>query len=402
MVTAGESIFASRSFRQFYLGQAFSYLGEGLRFFIFPLLVFNVTRNPLLTAVTYAFEFAPFTLFNLVAGSFADRIDRRFLMIASDFVRFLVIGIFIIAYMTHTLSLFILYSGLTVMSICAAFFIGGQAVSIPYVLSKEHATEAYSTLMATESAANSIAPAIGAFIGPLPSLLINAFTYVASQFSLSRIPTLGPDVTQPPPTLRELIKDIRLGFAYMMGDPPMRAYAFLGFALNVFGIGAFGVLIPFLKLDLGANDHQVGLFMSITSVGAIAGSIFSARYARKWSFGRALTVAYFFDATIFLPIYFLHNMWAIAIIWAITNATVNFEIAQIVGWRIRVTPHEMIGRVTGAVRVVALSGMVPGLVFSGMLANQIGPRSVMGITAVAYFVIAIGATLLPVIRNEAR
>jgi len=81
-------------------------------------------------------ELAPFAILNPVAGAFVDRVDRKTLMIACDFIRFCVLSTFAITFVTHTLNLPLLYGGLVVLSISAAFFMGGQAPSIPYLLGK--------------------------------------------------------------------------------------------------------------------------------------------------------------------------------------------------------------------------------------------------------------------------
>ncbi|MBV8364259.1 MAG: MFS transporter, partial [Candidatus Eremiobacteraeota bacterium] len=222
MVTAGDSIFASRSFRQYYIGQTFSYLGDGLRLLAVPLLVYYLTHSALSTGVSLVLEVAPFAFLGPIAGSFADRLDRRRLMITCDFVRFLIMATFAITYATHTLTLTMVYGGLIMLSVCASFFIGGQASSIPYLLGPERSTEAVSALVAAESATNLVTPVIGgalfSLLGPLPALTMNAFTYGISQFSLSRVPTLGPDERNGAPSLHELIDDIGQGFGFLVRD----------------------------------------------------------------------------------------------------------------------------------------------------------------------------------------
>ncbi|MBV8688557.1 MAG: hypothetical protein JOZ59_00490, partial [Candidatus Eremiobacteraeota bacterium] len=104
--------------------------------------------------------------------------------------------------------------------------------------------------------------------GPLPALTMNAFTYGISQISLSRVPTLGPDERNGAPSLRELIADIGQGFGFLLRDVPMRTMALLSLAMNAFGFGGYAILIPYLKLQYAATDHQVGFFLGISAAGA--------------------------------------------------------------------------------------------------------------------------------------
>ncbi|HXO18227.1 MAG TPA: MFS transporter [Candidatus Dormibacteraeota bacterium] len=404
--SGAQSIFASRAFRRYFAGQSLSYIGDGLRMLSVPLLAYHLTHSALSTGAALICEIAPFSLFALVGGSLADRLDRRRLMIGCDAVRFAVMALFAIGYAFHVLTLPMIYGGLVIISICAAGFLGGQSSSIPYLLGRDQATKGIAVLIAAENASNLMTPAIGAalfaYFGPLPALTINALTYLASQLSLARIPSLGPDRVAGLPTLEHLIDDISLGYRHLWGDLGMRAQAFAAFSFNIFGFGGYAILIPFLKKGFEASDQQVGIFFGISALGAIAGASLAARYPDRWPFGRALVIAYLLDALFFLPVVLVSNIWLAALFWATSNALANFEIAQILGFRMRVTPPEMVGRVMGAVRLLVLAGMAPGVLLLGWVADHRSPHAAMSISAGGYVVVALVALLSPSIRNESR
>src|ERR1700716_1094313 len=71
------SAFQSSAFSRFYAGQALSYLGDGLRTLAIPLLVFHFTGSATAIGVTWGLELAPYAFVSMIAGSLADRIDRR-------------------------------------------------------------------------------------------------------------------------------------------------------------------------------------------------------------------------------------------------------------------------------------------------------------------------------------
>src|SRR5580698_7882684 len=374
-------IFGSAAFRQYFIGQSLSLLGDGLRTLAVPLLAYHITHSALSTGAAFICEVAPFSLFSLVGGSLADRLDRRRLMIGCDAIRFAVMAFFAIAYWQHVLSLGMIYAGLVVISICAAAFQGGQSSSIPYLLGRDRATKAVAVLITVENISYLVTPAIGgaifAWVGPLPALVLNAATYLASQISLSRISSLGPDEPQGVPTFSHLAHDIKLGFGYLWSDTGMRVQAICGFFFNIFGYGCYAVLIPFLKVTFGAGDQVVGAFWAMSAAGATAGAWFASRYAGRWPFGRALTIAYLLDAACFFPVVLVRNVWIVAACWTISNAFANFEIAQIIGFRMRVTPEHLIGRVMGAVRLFVLSGMAPGIIAFGWIADHRSPLDAM-------------------------
>lgn len=371
-----------------------------------PLLAYHLTHSALSTGTALICEVVPFSLFSLVGGSLADRLDRRKLMIGCDAIRFLVMTFFAVAYATHFLTLPMIYGGLVIISICAAGFLGGQASSIPYLLGREQSTKAIAVLIAAENSSNLVTPAIGgalfATLGPLPALTINALTYLGSQLSLALIPSLGPDRASGLPTLRHLAADIALGYRQMWGDLGMRAQSFVAFTFNIFGFGCYAILIPFLKTSFDASDQQVGIFFAMSALGAVIGASLAARYSERWPFGRAIIIAYVIDVLLFMPIIFVRNIWACAFFWTTSNILASFEIAQIIGFRMRVTPEEMIGRVMGAVRLLVLSGLAPGILVFGWVADHRSPHAAMSIAVVGYAVAAVAALLTPAIRNETR
>lgn len=400
------SVFHSRSFRRYFAGQSFSYVGDGLRTLAVPLLAYHLTHSALSTGTAIICEVAPFSIFSLVGGSLADRVDRRKLMIGCDAIRFAVMAFFAIAFWLHFLTLPMIYGGLVVISMCAAAFLGGQTSSLPFLVGRERSTEAVGTLVAAENTSNLIAPVLGgalfAFFGPLPALVINAMTYLASQVALSTIRSLGPDKPTGMPSLRHLRDDVALGFRQLWGDAGMRVQALLAFSFNIFGFGGYAVLIPFLKKGFAATDQQVGFFFGISAIGAIAGAALAVRFARRWPFGKMLTVAYAADALLFLPVVLTKNIWIAAAAWAASNTMANFEFAQILGFRIRVTPEAMVGRVMGAVRLLVLSGMAPGIIAFGWIADRYSPHAAMWVSCLGYILMAAIALLSPTLRNERR
>lgn len=400
------SVFSVRGFRQYFIGQSLSLLGDGLRTLSIPLFAYHLTHSALSTGASLACEIGPFSLFGLVGGSLADRLDRRKLMIVCDAIRCAVMAAFAVTYALGIITMPIIYGGLVVISLCAAAFLSAQSSSIPYLVGKERATEAVSVLIGAENFSNLVMPTLGgalfAIFGPFPALVFNAATYLASQLSLTRIPSLGPETSHGLPSLRQIRNDIALGFRTLLGDRGMRAQATLAFFFNFFGFGAFAILIPFLKHVFDASDRDIGFFLGIAAVGALAGTVFSTLNARRWPFGRALVIAYVVDSLCFLPVVLAHDLWIAACAWAATAAAGSFEVAQIIGFRLRVAPEELVGRVMGAVRLVVLGGMLPGVLIFGWIADHRSAHLAMSITAVGYVVLAVLAACTPAVRTETR
>jgi MFS family permease len=406
MSVRATSVFSNRSFSLFFAGQALSFAGDGLRLIAIPLLVYHLTGSALSIGITYALELGPFALFGLLGGSLADRVDRRKLMIACDFLRFAVLAAFAAGYALHFLTIWFLYTGIVLISIAAAFFVNAQSPTLPYLLGKDRVTQAISALLAAEQTTQMILPPIGgalfALIGPFPALAINAFTYLCSQASIAAVHTFGPDEPAGLPSPRNVLSDIGIGFRWLFGDAAMRTVAGNSLLFNFFGFMCGAVFIPFLKNDFGASDQVVGYAFGFGAIGAVLGSWLGGRVPREWPFGKLMIVAYALDGLLFVPVMFTHNLIVAIFFLALTNTCVLFEVTQIIGWRIRITPTDLVGRVTAAARLVALVGTVPGAILGGWLADHHGARFPIIISGFGYLALALLIWLYPSMRREAR
>jgi predicted MFS family arabinose efflux permease len=327
-------------------------------------------------------------------------------MIACDFTRFVVMALFSIAYWRGVLTLPMLYAGIVVISAAAAVFMGGQASSIPYLVGKARSSRAVAALVAAEQTSNFITPPIGGAIfavaGALPALIVNACTYLVSQISLLAVPTLGPDSPGAWPRLAIIIRDIRDGFRFLVADAAMVAVTMASFGLNFFGLMGFAITIPFLKTVIGAGDTMVGITYGGIAVGSVLGALIAGRFGPRMHFGTALCVAYVLDAVLFLPVLFAHNVLTVIVFFGLSSMAGSFQVTQIVGWRLRIVPDEKIGSVFGAVRLVALIGMVPGAIIGGYLAQLEGPRFAMYVSGIGFLLFAVYMVFSRAVRAENR
>src|ERR1700730_16185126 len=74
-------------FKRFWAGQSISQLGSSFTQFATPLLVFKLTHSAVNLGIATAVNFVPYLLFGLIIGAWADRLDRKKMMIAVDMAR---------------------------------------------------------------------------------------------------------------------------------------------------------------------------------------------------------------------------------------------------------------------------------------------------------------------------
>jgi MFS family permease len=87
------SVLANREYRSMWMAQLLSIAGDQLARVAMTVLVYDRTRSPLLTAVTYAITFLPWILGGVGLSGLADRLPRREVMIAADCSRMILVTV---------------------------------------------------------------------------------------------------------------------------------------------------------------------------------------------------------------------------------------------------------------------------------------------------------------------
>jgi MFS family permease len=398
------SVFRSSAFTRFYAGQALSYLGDGLRTLAIPLLVFHLSGSATALGWTWGLELLPYAFVSLIGGSLADRVDRRRLMLVCDGLRFGVMALFTIAYATGHLTLPMIYVGVVLLAICGSIFLGAQTPSIPYLIGTDRSKSAIAALQATEQSVNLVAPPLGgaifAIAGPLPALAANALTYLGSQVSIASVRSFGPDEPAGVPTLREVGADIAAGWRFVTSDAAVRTLSAAHCVMNFIGSVGFVALIPYFKRAFGAGDHVVGIAFGCFAGGAALGSLIAGR--THWPLGPAVIGAFFLDGIGWLPLPFTHSLPLAVAGVTFSSVCAGYRITTIVSWRLRVIPEDLVGRVFGVIRFWVMVGVFPGAVLGGWLADVIGVRPTMLISAYGYVLLTMALALSGSVRRERR
>ena len=405
-MTTPTSSWHSTSFRLFYCGQAFSYIGDGMRGIAIPLLMFQLTHSAAAVGITYALEFVPLAVIGLIGGSLSDRLDRRSIMLRCDSIRLAAICVLAVGTFRGGIPVYVAYGSIVVLSMAAAVFASSQSPSLLFLLGKERVFEANAALVATEQATSVATPPLGgalyALAGPLPALMLNATTYLLSLACLAGVKTFGPEVRMRTLTLSGVRGDVESGFRQLFADSALWSFTVLDSILNFFLMLTGATLIPYLSRAYGANDATIRITFGIGAFGALVGSAIAAKFPKSIPIGRVLAVSYPLNKVALLPLVFAANIYVVIAAIAIWNAVSAFESVQLSGWRLRVVPAEIVGRVFGAIRLMSIAGVVPAAVVGGLLADRFSVRAPVIVSTVCGLAIASLVTMLPVTRSESR
>jgi hypothetical protein len=158
----GRGFLINRSFGLFWTGQTVSTLGAQVTAFAIPLLAaINLHATSFEMGLLRAAEFAPFLVFTLPAGVWADLGIRRWLMIVANLVRGAFITLVPVAVFLGWLHLAVLYFVMFVMGSLKVVFEMAYQTYIPEIIERGRLVNANSKIMMSYALGQSTGPGLG-------------------------------------------------------------------------------------------------------------------------------------------------------------------------------------------------------------------------------------------------
>lgn len=272
-------------FKRLWLGQAISDLGDSLYFLVFLFMADQLSgKNTQVVGIIGAIQALPWLFMGPYAGTIADRIDRKKIMIACTTTSAVITGTFgIYLFFNPTPPLWLI--GLTggLLSTVNAFFYPARSAAIPRLVPAERLMEANGLVMTTQtvigmgSAAFS-ATLLGILASTMPdrffmaATLINAVTFVLAAGFIRTLPSMIPDREQDEPTqvfsrrrermrhnFTRTMKDMKEGLRAILHNPVMRVALPINIGVSLFISGFFPLYVKTNNVWFGGPE-QVGEF----------------------------------------------------------------------------------------------------------------------------------------------
>ena len=310
-------------FRLLFTGQALSLLGDRIAYLALPFAVIGLGGDATAVGLVVAAQTIPFAGLSLAAGVWADRRDRRRIIIGSEGVRMIcqiAAGVLLIggvAEIWHLAALAFVYGA------ADAFFAPAVTGLLPQVVDTHHLQQANALRAMTISGSMVLGPAIGgtlvATVGPGYAMLADALTFVVSIALLLRLRpnVLARAVEEEPDFLSGLKggwREVRSRSWVLAGLGSLLAY-------HVIVLPAIFVLGPVIAETDYGGARDWAIVTSAFGVGGVVGNLvlLNWRPPRPMAASLAFLLVASCQAAIIgsgLPI------WAIAALEAVTGVGV--------------------------------------------------------------------------------
>jgi len=376
---AVHALLEQRDFVLLWVGQLLSQIGDQCLLIAAVTLITHLSASPLALLIPALSLALPQVLFGLVGGVIADRIDRRWVMIASDLLRALLV---LAALLVRTTGdLWILYLAAAGLAMVGAFFYPARNASIPNIVPDHLLLAANGMIQGSYILALIVGPTLAGSIVELwgwsAAIIFDSATFVfsAATILVMRIPPLRNGESALAPR-RTLWQDMRVGLGFIYHSPSLRRILPVT-GVATLGIGAVVLLaIPHLKVRLGAGGLEYGGAMSALGIGSILGGLVAARLSRRFSLhilvGWVLVLAGgaiigFAYAPNYLIVLF--SVVALGICIVIARGALDTMVQTL-------SPDEVRGRVQSAVALIVAAGTALAEGLSAFLGHFLGVQTV--------------------------
>jgi MFS family permease len=376
-------------FRKLFIGQATSVAGSMLTLVALPFVVLEIGGSATDIGIVEAAYMLPMALAITVGGVWADRVERRRLMLTVDLVRMV---------LTFTTAVLLLAGVLTIptllllqvgMGLCDAFFRPAYTGLVPQVVSAARLQQANALQGLVSSGSVTLGAAVGgllvAAVGPGWAIAVNSCTFLVSAFFLW---LLRPVPVKPAAeagagttTAAEgFFTDLRLGLREFTSHTWLWVMV-AGSSVFLMTVEApMTVLGPIVARDAYDGARTWGFLAAAMGLGQIMGGVVALRWRPRRPFlvlacGMSLTA---------LPMAMLATT---APIWALTGSAAVLGVV----WGMfdpfwltamqREVPPEMISRVSSYDYLGSLAFFPLGLALAGPVAESIGISTTLWVGA---------------------
>jgi MFS family permease len=276
-------VFAIGEFRALFAATGLSWVGDYLAKIAVTVLVFNETGSAGAAAATFAISFAPWLLIGPILTALAERLPHRHVMIASDLVRMVTIGL--VAFVSMPVWLMIVLLFLTALG--NPPYDAARSALTPTILPGDKLVVGVASIQSAGQTAQITGYMVGGYLAaatdPRLALGIDAATFAISAIVIALFIKHRPAVAQVEER-RNLLRETADGFAMVFSTPALRGIALLVFSIMLVGALPEGLGVSWAETMHPANGLSVGLaqglIMIATPIGFIVGGLFVGRMVK--------------------------------------------------------------------------------------------------------------------------
>jgi MFS family permease len=387
---------SNRDFLRFWSADVISTSGSSISAIAVPLLVLTLGGSLARAGVVGSCGLVARLVCRLPAGQLADRVDRRWLMLAMDLIRMIVIGSIPLAAGLGRLGFGQLLVVAVAEGLASATFSAAAAIAMRDVVADEELATALSSSQAASSCVLLLGPMMGGFLFGIDRILpfaVDAVSYLLSAVLLVGItvrPPERPEAAAPPD--RRMTAGLR-----WLGQQSQLLWllAFVS-VINLAG-AALDVGIVISLRAQGETGSVIGSVMACLGVGGVVGAVLAPRLTEQLASGRLFLLTGVIWAAGFCV---LASRPAVLLICAVLLVQLLLVPAAVITLEKMVLvqcPREILGRVNTAIGTAMMGLAALGPLLIGFAMEDLGVTGAW-LSLAGLAVLAVAVTARPLLR----
>jgi MFS family permease len=266
-------LFISRNFFLLWSGQVVSQIGDSFYMIALAWWLLEKTGSTAAMGLFLVASTLPEMLLGPFAGGFADRFNRKVIIVAADILRGLVVLTVTLLQVLDALAVWHCFVAAVLLSIGTAFFNPTLMAVIPQVVERDELPRANALSQMVSGGAKVLGPVAGAafvsIAGYGPVFLVNALSYLVSAL-LEGFLSL-PDGS----TMKEekMLQGLKEGIRFILRSREVLVIILVIALVHVF-FGSLSVSAPFLARSLNGNGVQnLGYLEGMIGGGMVLGAV---------------------------------------------------------------------------------------------------------------------------------
>jgi MFS family permease len=282
-----------RNFRVFYAGMAVSTFGTWMQTVGASWLVYQLTGSAFILGLVAAAQQLPMLVLGPLAGVWADRTDRRRLLIATQILALLqAAALAALTFAGIVTPAHVVLASLALGLINAVETPTRQAFLLEMVESKEDLPNAIALQSTMFNTARLVGPTLAGFIvaafGEAWCFTLNAVSYFGIVAAYLAVQVKARGVRRPP---AHLLSELAAGFRWVFGLMPARRLIYLIGGVSFFS-APWQPLMPIVAAErFGGDSRTFGLLIGAVGAGALCGTLFLALRSSVLGLGRMIAGA---------------------------------------------------------------------------------------------------------------
>ena len=373
-----------RPYRRLLTASLLSGIGNWLNNVALLSLLLHLTGSGLTVAIALAVRTLPYLVMGPIGGILADRINRKTILLISDFAR---VAFALSFLLVHSLpQVWIAYAASLGLALFSALYSPARTAVIPQLVHPRHLTAANSLEQSTIGLVMALGSALGglatAAFGTDAAFIVNAASFLMSGFLCwsIRIPNSrasaqgesSEDRSKGPPPFHPSAPSF---WAVFRQSRLIQIISLQAFLWSIGG-GVINVLISLYGFHVfHGGNLGVGILYGALGVGFLISGLMAHRFA-KW-LRHAAAIAAVIEGLGHVFVSQSPNLWVGSLCLALATIGAGVENASIASLVMQSVPKQVHGRVfalfdTTSNVTIALSMMVTGLLLDHIPARTLG------------------------------